>query len=270
MRLRPVVERDLRKFIQDFNNGDPPTDKDVEEAFNQSRFSAIDLGPLGEGIVVEPQLGQGNPNAGMLNVYVPSGAGYRRIVEASGFGPYTVPVRDGPPDLIIGWTFGVCDAKYHRYRYLNGQYIINGCAQEDRDHDPEAGEYCSIKACAEPDKYALFDPPLNKIPPDQLSKPDGQSCVPLVSLDPEQGVADSAKPAPGNQVLFLTVGRTSGDCQPAAFEGISTWATSDPINTTVTSRGLVTCLHPTSAPARITLTGKFHKPFVASASMSCR
>ena len=177
--------------------------------------------------------------------------------------------RDGaPPDLIFGWTEGVCAASYSRYHYEKGQYNVNGCAQEDRDGESKPGEYCAIKACDGPERLAVFEPPWNRMPPEYLPKPDGASCVVSPALEPVQAVADSAQPAPRNQAHFLIAARTTGDCQPDAIEG-GGWTTSDPANTTV-DRGIATCLHPTSTPAIITFTGVFKKRAFAPAFLSCK
>lgn len=267
-RLRPVVLPDLKARLASID-GKPVSDADAVQEFGHCKFSRLVLGPLGPAILVEAAVGHGKTNAAMLNVYVPDHGSFRRVVAAAGFGPQVVDRDGAPPDLVFGWTEGVCTTIYHRYHFETDHYTLNGCAQEDRDGSPKAGEFCSIRACGDREKLAVFDPPLNRAPADSLPKPDGASCVVSPALDPAQAVADSGQSEPGNQVEFVMAPRTIGDCQPAVVEG-GTWTTSDPANTTVDGRGIATCLHPTSTPAVITFTGSFHKHAFASSTLSCR
>jgi hypothetical protein len=267
-RLRPVVLPDLKAFLSNIYR-EPVSDADAVQEFSDCKFSRLILGPLGPAILVEASAGHGKTNAAMLNLYVPDHGSFRRVAAAQGFGPEVMDRNGAPPDLVFGWTEGVCTVTYHRYHYEKGQYNVNGCAQEDRDSEPKTGEFCAIKECDSPGKLAVFDPPSNQMPPDYLPKPDGASCVVSPGLEPAQAVADSAQPVPSNQVHFLFAARTTGDCQPAAIEG-GTWTTSDPANTTVDARGKATCLHPTSTPAIITYTGTFKNHAFAPSSLSCK
>ena len=267
-RLRPVVLPDLKARLA-IIYGEPISDADAVQEFSHCKFSRLILGPLGPAILVEAAVGHGKTNAAMLNVYVPDHGSFRRVAAAEGFGPQVIDSNDAPPDLIFGWEEGVCAVTYERYHYEKGQYNVNGCAQEDRNGEPKPGEYCAIKACDSAEKLAVFDPPLNQMPPDSLPKSDGASCVPSPALEPAQAVADSAQPVPLNHVQFVIAARTMGDCQPAAVEGAA-WTTSDPANTSVDERGTATCLHPTSTPAIITFTGTFHKHAFAPSSLSCK
>lgn len=266
-RLRPVVLPDLKARLSSIY-GEPVSDADALQEFSRCKFSRLILGPLGPAILVEAAAGHGKSNAAMLNVYVPDHGSFRRVAAANGFGPQVMDRVGAPPDLIFGWTEGVCTVTYHRYHYEQGEYNVNGCAQEDRNAKPKPGQSCAIKACESTEKLAKFDPPLNQMPPDYL-KTDGASCVASPAIEPAQGAADSAQPMPGNQVQFVIAARTMGDCQPAAVEG-ETWTTSDQANTTVDGQGLATCLHPTSAPAIITFAGTFHKHAFAPSSLSCK
>ena len=205
----------------------------------------------------------------MLNVYVPDHGSFRRVAAGNGFGPQVVDRDGAPPDLIFGWTEGVCTVAYYRYHYDKGHYSVNGCAQEYRNGKPKPGEFCAIKACGSAEKLAVFDPPLNQLPPDYLPKADGASCVASPALEPAQAGADSTQPEPRNQVQFVIAARTVGDCQSAAVEG-GTWTTSDPVNTAVDREGVATCLHPTPTPAIITFKGTFHKQAFAPSSLSCK
>lgn len=267
-RLKPVVLPDLKARLSSIY-GEPVSDADAVQEFSHCKFSRLILGPLGPAILVEAAAGHGKTNAAMLNVYVPDHGSFRRVAAADGFGPQVMG-RDGElPDLIFGWTQGVCTVTYYRYHYEKGQYKVNGCAQEDRNGKARAGEFCAIKPCDDTEKLTVFDPPLNQMPPDELPKPDGPSCVASPALEPAQAVADSTQPVPRNQVQFMIAARTVGDCQPAAIEG-GTWTTSDPANTTVDGQGIATCLHPSSIPAIINFTGTFHNHAFAPSSLSCK
>lgn len=270
-RLRPVVVPDLKAFLSRFD-GEPVSNADAVQEFRRCTFTRLNLGTLGRAIVVEAAAGHGNQNAAFLNVYVREHESFRRLLTAAGFGPEVNERKGAPPDLIFGWTEGVCTAKYYRYHYANGQYERNGCVQENSNDDPKVGEYCALKACDDKEKLAAFDPPGNRMPEDEIPKPDGPSCVVTPVLEPAQAGADSTQPAPHNQVRFLLTPRTSGDCNAGPGVEGGSWKTSDPVNTSVDARGLVTCVHPTpaSAPAIITFLGTFKNHAFAPASLSCK
>ena len=268
-RLEPAVLPDLKARLSTIY-GKPISDADAAQEFSRCKFSRLILGPLGPAILVEAAAGHGKTNAAMLNVYVSDHGSFRRVATADGFGPQVMDRDGSPPDLIFGWTEGVCSVTYYRYHYEKSHYNVNGCAQEDRKGKPKPSEFCAIKACDSTEKLAVFDPPLNQIPTDQLPKPDGASCVASPALEPAQAMADSAQPVPQNQVQFVIAARTMGDCQPAAVEGPEIWTTSDPANTTIDGRGIATCLHPTSTPAIITFTGTFKKHAFTPSSLSCK
>jgi len=267
-RLQPVVLSDLKARLSSIY-GEPVSDADAVQEFSHCKFSRLILGQLGPAIMVEAAAGHGKTNAAMLNVYVPDHGSFRRVAAANGFGPQVMDRDGAPPDLIFGWTEGVCTVTYYRYHYEKGQYNVNGCAQEDGNGKPKTGEFCAIKACDRTEKLAVFDPPLNQMPPDSLPKRDRASCVASPALEPAQGVADSAQPVPRNQMQFVIAARTKGDCQPAAIDG-GTWTTSDPANTTIDGQGTATCLHPTPTPAIITFTGTFHEHSFAPPSLTCK
>ncbi len=266
-RLRSVVLPDLKTSLTSIY-GERVSDAEAVQELSRCKFSRLILGPLGPAILVEASAGQGKTNAAMLNVYIPDRGSFRRVVAANGFGPQVMDRTGAPPDLIFGWTEGVCTVTFYRYHYERGKYDVNGCAQEDRNGRAKLGEFCAIKACDSPEKLAVFDPPLNEMPPDYLPKADGASCVASPALEPTQAVGDSAQPVPRNQVQFVIAARTAGDCQPAAVEG-GTWTTSDPANTAV-DQGIATCLHPTPTPVIITFTGTFHQHTFAPSSLSCK
>ena len=266
--LRPAVKRDLSALLQSLLN-EAPTAAEVAKEFDRCKFTLLNLGPLGEAVIVEAQPGHGMTNAAMLNVYVQTASGYRPVIKSQGFGPYVLPRRDAPPDLVFGWASGVCTAKYYRYHYASGEYIVNGCAEEDREGKLKPDEYCAIKACGKAEELAVFDPPVNKMSSEDSPKPDGPSCVPAPALDPAQALADSAQPKPHNQVQFVLAPRTTGDCQPGSVEG-GIWTTSDQINTRIDPQGLATCIHPTPKPAVITFTGKFKESSFSSSSLTCK
>jgi hypothetical protein len=266
--LRPVVEHDLRRLLQNLY-GTTPTKIEVDKEFTLCKFTRVNLGSLGEAVVVEAQPGHGVPNAAMLNVYARTKSGYRRVIEGAGFGPYVIPREDAPPDLVFGWTSGVCTARYNRYHYANGEYTVNGCAQEDREHQPKSGELCAITSCEGPQKLPLFNPPPNKDTTEDVSQQNEQSCVPDPEIVPVRAMADSEKPAPYNQVQFVLAPRTQGRCQPTPLES-GNWTTSDPVNTRIDSQGDATWIHATEKPALIRFTGTFHHHVFAAAYLACK
>ena len=141
-RLRPAVLRDLKPFLRKMEGGEP-TSADLDREFKACHFTALPLGKLGPAILVEAQAGHGMANAALLNLYVPDHAGYRRIVEAAGFGPEIVPGSLPEPDLVFGWASGVCHARYYRYRFKDGQYTPDACDQEVEGKD----DNCAIERC---------------------------------------------------------------------------------------------------------------------------
>jgi len=115
-RLRPVVLRDLKAHLSSIYR-EPASDVDAAQEFSRCKFSRLILGPLGPAILVEAAAGHGKTNAAMLNVYVPDHGSFRRVASAEGFGPEVLDRDGAPPDLIFGWTEGVCTASYSRYHY---------------------------------------------------------------------------------------------------------------------------------------------------------
>lgn len=144
-RLRPAVLRDLRKLLARIYNNTPSA-ADLEDEFQRCHFTPFKLGTLGPAIVVEAEAGHGKSNAAMLDMYVPSQGSYRRIMEAAGFGPEIVPGPGTIPDLVFGWSSGVCHTKYYLYRYERGRYTVEACDQEERGENWDGGS-CIVKAC---------------------------------------------------------------------------------------------------------------------------
>jgi hypothetical protein len=138
--LRKAVLPDLRKAVATQQN--EPDVKDVSEEFKECKITPIDLGALGPAVVVEWNPFKA-PNASMINIYVPSGGAYRRIVASDGFGPYILPGPRPAPDILFGGTAGACHASYSRYRYQRGRYAIDACDRESET----AGGGCAIEAC---------------------------------------------------------------------------------------------------------------------------
>lgn len=157
--LRPIVEKDLRALLKRVYNDDTVSAGDLENEFEQCNFTAVRLGSIGRAILVEAQAGHGaTGNAAMLNLYARSGDSYRRIIDTAGFGPAIYPRAGAPPDLVFGWTSGVCYVTYYRYRFANGKYSVNGCDQEYRAKG-DVSESCLIKACEGAQHYPTFQDP---------------------------------------------------------------------------------------------------------------
>ncbi|HEX7158224.1 MAG TPA: hypothetical protein VF214_04390 [Edaphobacter sp.] len=140
-RLRPVVQQDLKTLLAHVYNDDNLSAADLEDEFQQCKFTPLALGALGPAVLVEAGVGHGMANATMLNIYVPSHGTYRRVAEAAGFGPRIVPGPERVPDLVFGWASGVCHATFQRYRYQSGKYVRDACDQEYDNGD------CAIKSC---------------------------------------------------------------------------------------------------------------------------
>jgi hypothetical protein len=143
-RLRPAVLPDLRALMARVEN-DNPSPADVDEEFRHCEFTLFKLGKLGAAVLVEAQPGHGKSNAAMLNLYVPSHGTFRRILAAEGFGPEIISGSKPVPDLVFGWSAGVCHTTFYRYHYEHGKYVADACIQEeDAGRDSED---CSIRAC---------------------------------------------------------------------------------------------------------------------------
>lgn len=161
-RLRPVVMPDLRRLLARVYN-DNPSAVDLEKEFQDCHFTQLKLGTLGLAVLVEAEAGHGKSNAAMLNIYVPSHGSYRRILEAAGSGPEIFRGPGSVPDLVFGWSSGVCYTKYYRYRYERGKYAVNACYQEDRGENWDGGD-CKVKSCDE-------NLPTFSLPSDHSSNP---------------------------------------------------------------------------------------------------
>ena len=140
--LRPVLLPDLQKAMRqsDFTTA---TRADAEQALKDCRFARLDLAPLGTAIAVEWNEFPDTPNANLVNVYVRQAGKFRRIAEASGFGPYVLKRSGHFPDLVFGGTGGVCAETYNRFRFAHGQYTPDACVAKQRD-----GERCLSVSCS--------------------------------------------------------------------------------------------------------------------------
>jgi hypothetical protein len=150
IRIRKAVLPDLRKAVAIQQN--EPDVKDVSEEFKECKITPINLGALGPAVVVEWNPFKA-PNASMIDIFIPSGGAYRRIVASDGFGPYILPGPRPAPDLMFGGTAGACQASYSRYRYQRGRYSIDAC---DREAEAADGG-CAIAACE--NKLPMFPDP---------------------------------------------------------------------------------------------------------------
>ncbi|HEX7287705.1 MAG TPA: hypothetical protein VF532_16065 [Candidatus Angelobacter sp.] len=142
-RLRPVVKRDLKKVLQRTRNINTPSAAELENEFQQCRFTPLQLGRLGRAVLVQDQ-SDGGKNVLLLNIYVPSRGSYRLLISEAGVGPLFLPGPGYAPDIIFG-TAGVCYS-LARYRYIAGKYQLDACIERQRDeHDN-----CVVKSCGKP------------------------------------------------------------------------------------------------------------------------
>ncbi|HEY6448761.1 MAG TPA: hypothetical protein VIY53_20065 [Acidobacteriaceae bacterium] len=261
--LRPVVEIDLKKLLASMDNSSTPSQTGLDAEFAKCTFSRIDLGALGSAVLVDETDFSGATNQAMLDVYIRAGRSWRRIAEGEGFGPRVVANAGSVPDLVFGWTGGVCSASYTLLRYQRGEYVAAGCDREVSDPQGN-GDDCSIAACESPAKLPTFPDPWpaaadrNPAPATIANGPG--PCTPNPVLDPA-----TATVAPGGSVTLEIAMRFAGTC-PSPGQGTDgAWTTSDPANTSVTG-GVVTCLHPTPSPAIVRYTGSWMgKPFLPAA-----
>lgn len=147
MRLRPVLLGDLRPFVERMDSTANPSPADMNDAFLSCKLTPLKLGKLGRVVLVEYDGFSSGPNVPMLNIYMPDGSSYRRIIDEGGFGPSIVP-RTGSsvPDLLFGGGGGVCASTINRYRYIHGRYELDACDQEQRS--PRVG--CQVTTCKDP------------------------------------------------------------------------------------------------------------------------
>jgi hypothetical protein len=264
-RLRPVVLRDLRGLLRRVDN-ENPSGADVEDAFQRCQFTPLRLGTLGPAVLVEAEAGHGKTNAAMLNIYVSSYGSYRRIIEAAGFGPMIIRGPGSVPNLVFGWASGVCHTKYYRYRYERGKYAVDACYQEDRGANWDGGS-CMVKSCE--GNLATFPNPWESPSEPADAGANSGPCRASAALSPTNVTADSSLPPPGDQVQFMLAASATGSC-PKAPEVSGSWTTSDPANTAVSKRGLVTCLHATPTPATISYSGTFRAQTYSPATLTCK
>jgi hypothetical protein len=142
MRLRPAVLGDLKSAVAFASNKDAPEDSEVERQFKLCKFTQLNLGALGAAVLVEWNP-QGAANAQMLNVYVLRDGAYERLFASDGFGPIVLAGGRPVPDLVFGWTEGVCHANYYRYRFQDGRYVIDACNRETQGKNGD----CAIAEC---------------------------------------------------------------------------------------------------------------------------
>jgi hypothetical protein len=88
-RLCPVVLLDLKKLAATVDNDNDLDPEYLNDLWGQCRFSRVNLGSLGSAILIASNEGGGAANFGMLNLYLPDGNSYRRILAEAGFGPNT-------------------------------------------------------------------------------------------------------------------------------------------------------------------------------------
>jgi hypothetical protein len=133
---------DLRNAIAIFSNKEAPDASEVDRQFKQCNFTAVNLGTLGTGVLVEWNPLKA-PNAQLLNIYVYREGSFERLLSSVGTPPTFVPGIRSVPDIIFGWTEGVCQARYSRYRYEGGRYVVDACNQETAGKNDE----CAITEC---------------------------------------------------------------------------------------------------------------------------
>jgi hypothetical protein len=282
--LHPAVFKDLKTLISGLANDPNPSAKYVEEEFLRCKFTPLKVGNLGRAILVEGAPGHGATNATMLNIYLPEHGSYRRILEAAGFGPAATG-EAAIPDLVFGWTFGVCHAKYYRYTFNKGRYETTGCDQESEGASPGSDD-CSIQSCSG-ENLAKFPNPWSQ----QLNSTEGKSGQLLVgrtgtgaeilaearengpcrinpAIVPEVATADHHLVPPGNQVPFSTASDAIGRCGTLRSTS-GRWETSDSTNTSINMLGIATCVHSTKQPAKITYSGTLSGQRYTPARLSC-
>lgn len=156
--LRPAVYADLERQIAIVDNIDHPTLADERDEFQQCRFTPVPLGRVGTAVLVQSDIGSGAANAGMLNLYLREKESYRRILQGEGFGPRVISRPGQAPDLVFGWTEGVCHASYERYRWNGRTYDGIACDQEEVPANGDT-DHCAIAACPGPHPQPTFPDP---------------------------------------------------------------------------------------------------------------
>lgn len=94
-------------------------------------------------------------------------------------------------------------------------------------------------------------------------------CTIDLAISPRTATADHSATPPGNQVQFALSANVKGNC-PEIPDSLGTWSTSDPANTDITSQGLATCLHQTSADVTISNSGTIRGRSFPSATLICK
>lgn len=267
--LRPILLRDVRVAAATLYNDPRIKTKELNSSLQHCTFSKIKLGPLGTAVVVDWPAIPGAANSSMINVYLPEGKSWRKVAEGAGFGPRVVPRVQGIPDLVYGWTTGVCHATFNRYAYRKGSYQQDACDQEAYSSDSREST-CGIIACEGPKKWPTFEEPWPVVSSDDgfpktISNGVGP-CTPQPTLEPAVATV-----VPGNSITFVISARFTGTCPSDSLSPTGgSWTTSDPLNTAVSSRGVVTCLHVTPQPVTIRYSGTSGGEPFSYAKLECR
>ena len=134
---------DLKELLTQMN-GEAPMPEELDQEFEACTFTALQLGKLGPAVLVQDLNFAGKSNLALINIYRPQNGEYKQLASGKGF----VELLDGPaeiPDILYGWTLGVCHAMYYRLRYTAGTYTEDACNQEEEP--ASGGDTCGIEPC---------------------------------------------------------------------------------------------------------------------------
>lgn len=95
------------------------------------------------------------------------------------------------------------------------------------------------------------------------------SCLVTANITPAAASADHVVASPGNQVQFALNTSVAGNC-PLIADKLGAWSSSDPLNVSISSTGVATCLGATPSAVTIANSGTVRGHTYQSASLSCQ
>lgn len=113
--LKTQFESDARKITTGAGLGN----------FDEVSTTAINLGALGRGFIVEGSL-CGDGNCGDL-VYARGKTGYRKVLMAEGWGVAVAPSGGPVPDLVFSRHMSVAQTNFERFRYVGDKFVSLAC-----------------------------------------------------------------------------------------------------------------------------------------------